>query len=156
MKLLKFLLLPYMAAVVAAIVRDLELRRPIYKETARHGHFGRELPSFTWEKTDKADTLRTIAEDYVNLPRDEQLPSFLAQVALVADVDEYSTQTVDEAVFRGLVFGWLLVLGPTTAPEALEVDAVVLADPFAQRLVPEGVPVQERRRSVVLDASCVR
>src|SRR5207248_11724822 len=40
------------------IIETLNLRRPIYKETARHGHFGRELPSFTWERTDKADVLR--------------------------------------------------------------------------------------------------
>jgi S-adenosylmethionine synthetase len=40
------------------IIDTLNLRRPIYRETARHGHFGRELPAFTWEKTDKADALR--------------------------------------------------------------------------------------------------
>ena len=39
------------------IIETLNLRRPIYRETARHGHFGRELPSFTWEKTDKANIL---------------------------------------------------------------------------------------------------
>lgn len=40
------------------IIQHLELRRPIYRETARHGHFGRDLPGFTWEKTDKAEALR--------------------------------------------------------------------------------------------------
>ncbi len=40
------------------IIDTLELRRPIYHETARHGHFGRELPSFTWERTDKAEALK--------------------------------------------------------------------------------------------------
>ncbi len=40
------------------IIETLNLRRPIYKETARNGHFGRELPNFTWEKTDKAEVLR--------------------------------------------------------------------------------------------------
>jgi S-adenosylmethionine synthetase len=40
------------------IIESLNLRRPIYRETARHGHFGRELPTFTWENTDKAATLR--------------------------------------------------------------------------------------------------
>jgi S-adenosylmethionine synthetase len=40
------------------IMETLDLRRPIYRETARHGHFGRELPAFTWERTDKAETLR--------------------------------------------------------------------------------------------------
>jgi S-adenosylmethionine synthetase len=43
------------------IIETLDLRRPIYRETARHGHFGRELPQFTWEKTDKADALRKAA-----------------------------------------------------------------------------------------------
>jgi S-adenosylmethionine synthetase len=43
------------------IIEALNLRRPIYRETARHGHFGRELPTFTWEKTDKADALRRAA-----------------------------------------------------------------------------------------------
>jgi len=39
------------------IIETLNLRRPIYRETARHGHFGRELPAFTWEMTDKAEAL---------------------------------------------------------------------------------------------------
>jgi S-adenosylmethionine synthetase len=43
------------------IIETLDLRRPIYRESARHGHFGRELPEFTWEKTDKADALRKAA-----------------------------------------------------------------------------------------------
>lgn len=43
------------------IIATLDLRRPIYRETARHGHFGRELPQFTWEATDKADALRQAA-----------------------------------------------------------------------------------------------
>lgn len=41
-----------------AIVQQLDLLRPIYEATAAYGHFGRELDSFTWEKTDKADMLR--------------------------------------------------------------------------------------------------
>jgi S-adenosylmethionine synthetase len=40
------------------IIESLDLRRPIYKETARHGPFGRELPTFAWEKTDKAAALK--------------------------------------------------------------------------------------------------
>lgn len=40
------------------IIESLNLRRPIYRETARHGHFGRERPEFTWEATDKAQSLR--------------------------------------------------------------------------------------------------
>ena len=35
----------------AAIIRDLDLLRPIYAQTAAYGHFGRELPDFTWERT---------------------------------------------------------------------------------------------------------
>ena len=45
----------------AAIVRDLDLRRPIYAKTAAYGHFGRDDGDFTWERTDKADALRTAA-----------------------------------------------------------------------------------------------
>lgn len=45
----------------AAILRDLDLRRPIYAKTAAYGHFGRELPDFTWEKTDRADALKAAA-----------------------------------------------------------------------------------------------
>ncbi|WP_327351832.1 methionine adenosyltransferase [Streptomyces sp. NBC_01304] len=45
----------------AAIIRDLDLLRPIYAQTAAYGHFGRELPEFTWEKTDRVDALRTAA-----------------------------------------------------------------------------------------------
>jgi S-adenosylmethionine synthetase len=45
----------------AAILRDLQLRRPIYAKTAAYGHFGREEPEFTWERTDKADALRAAA-----------------------------------------------------------------------------------------------
>jgi len=44
-----------------AIVQQLDLLRPIYRQTAAYGHFGRELDSFTWEKTDKADILRAAA-----------------------------------------------------------------------------------------------
>lgn len=40
------------------IIEKLNLRRPIYRKTAAYGHFGRDDPDFTWEKTDKADTLR--------------------------------------------------------------------------------------------------
>ncbi len=41
-----------------AIIEQLDLLRPIYKKTAAYGHFGRNLPEFTWEKTDKVDILR--------------------------------------------------------------------------------------------------
>ncbi len=42
----------------AAIVRDLDLLRPIYRQTAAYGHFGRELADFTWEQTNRVDELR--------------------------------------------------------------------------------------------------
>ena len=40
------------------IIETLDLLRPIYRQTAAYGHFGRELPDFTWEKTDKVDAIR--------------------------------------------------------------------------------------------------
>jgi len=43
----------------AALVRDLDLLRPIYAQTAAYGHFGRELPDFTWERTDRVEALRS-------------------------------------------------------------------------------------------------
>jgi S-adenosylmethionine synthetase len=43
------------------ILKTLDLRRPIFRKTAAYGHFGRNLPEFTWEKTDKADALRKAA-----------------------------------------------------------------------------------------------
>jgi S-adenosylmethionine synthetase len=45
----------------AAIIRDLDLLRPIYAKTAAYGHFGRELPEFTWERTDRVDALKAAA-----------------------------------------------------------------------------------------------
>ncbi|MHB9864385.1 methionine adenosyltransferase [Streptomyces sp. YIM S03343] len=45
----------------AAIIRDLDLLRPIYAQTAAYGHFGRELPGFTWERTDRVEALRSAA-----------------------------------------------------------------------------------------------
>ncbi len=46
----------------AAIIRDLNLLRPIYAKTAAFGHFGRELPDFTWEKTDRAAALKALVK----------------------------------------------------------------------------------------------
>ncbi|HJU98051.1 MAG TPA: methionine adenosyltransferase [Jiangellaceae bacterium] len=45
----------------AAIIRDLDLLRPIYTQTAAYGHFGRELPDFTWERTDRVELLKAAA-----------------------------------------------------------------------------------------------
>jgi S-adenosylmethionine synthetase len=44
-----------------AIIETLDLRRPVYKQTAAYGHFGRTGPGFTWEKTDRAEALRKAA-----------------------------------------------------------------------------------------------
>ena len=46
-----------------AIIRDLDLRRPIFEKTAAYGHFGRELPEFTWERRDRVDELRAVVAD---------------------------------------------------------------------------------------------
>lgn len=46
----------------AAIIRDLNLLRPIYGKTAAYGHFGRELPDFTWERTDRAAALKALVK----------------------------------------------------------------------------------------------
>jgi S-adenosylmethionine synthetase len=45
----------------SAIISQLDLKKPIYRKTAAYGHFGRNEPGFTWEKTDKADILRQAA-----------------------------------------------------------------------------------------------
>ncbi len=45
----------------AGIIKMLDLQRPIYSKTAAYGHFGREEPEFTWERTDKAAELRKAA-----------------------------------------------------------------------------------------------
>jgi S-adenosylmethionine synthetase len=44
----------------AALIRDLDLLRPIYALTSAYGHFGRELPEFTWERTDRAEDLKKL------------------------------------------------------------------------------------------------
>jgi S-adenosylmethionine synthetase len=46
----------------AAIIRDLDLLRPIYAQTAAYGHFGRDLPDFTWERVDRVDALRSAVD----------------------------------------------------------------------------------------------
>ncbi len=51
----------HFALTPKGIIESLDLRRPIYRQTAAFGHFGRTEPEFTWEKIDKADSLRTAA-----------------------------------------------------------------------------------------------
>ena len=48
------------------IIDHLDLKRPIYRKTACYGHFGREDPDFTWEKTDK---VKDILEDLQKMPK---------------------------------------------------------------------------------------
>ena len=48
----------------SGIIKQLDLRRPIYRKTASGGHFGRSEPEFTWEKTDKANLLREAANTF--------------------------------------------------------------------------------------------
>lgn len=57
-KLIEKLIMEYFDLRPAAIIRDLDLRRPIYRKTAVYGHFGRTDADFTWERTDKAELLR--------------------------------------------------------------------------------------------------
>ncbi|MFE9191820.1 methionine adenosyltransferase [Micromonospora sp. NPDC007208] len=45
----------------AAIIRDLDLLRPVYRATSAYGHFGRQLPTFTWEDTSRAESLASLA-----------------------------------------------------------------------------------------------
>ncbi len=51
----------YFSLTPKGIIETLDLRRPIYKDTAAYGHFGRSGPGFTWERTDRADALRKAA-----------------------------------------------------------------------------------------------
>ena len=46
----------------AAIIRDLDLKRPIYAQVAAYGHFGRELDGITWEQTDRAEALAAVVK----------------------------------------------------------------------------------------------
>ena len=58
---LRALVLEHFDLRPGAIIRDLDLRRPIYRQTAAYGHFGRDGDGFTWERTDKADALAAAA-----------------------------------------------------------------------------------------------
>ena len=57
-KLINSLVKEHFVLRPGAIIRDLELQRPIYANTAAYGHFGRREPGFTWEGTSYADALR--------------------------------------------------------------------------------------------------
>jgi S-adenosylmethionine synthetase len=64
-EILEELVRDHFAMKPAEIISHLKLKRPIYRETARNGHFGRTGPGFTWEKTDMADTLRKAAARWI-------------------------------------------------------------------------------------------
>ncbi len=64
----------------AAILRDLDLRRPIYQKTAAYGHFGRHDHDFTWERTDKADALRSDAGLANSAPKPKEKDASLRAV----------------------------------------------------------------------------
>jgi len=57
----------------SAIIEHLKLKRPIYKKTAAYGHFGRNDPDFTWEKTDKAAVLKAAAKGFKRIARGTSL-----------------------------------------------------------------------------------
>jgi S-adenosylmethionine synthetase len=61
--LLTDLVRKHFALTPRGIMESLNLRRPIYRQTAAFGHFGRTEPEFTWERTDKAAALRADAGD---------------------------------------------------------------------------------------------
>jgi S-adenosylmethionine synthetase len=67
----------------AAIVRDLDLRRPIYVKTAAYGHFGREEPEFSWERLDRVEALREAA----GLPAEPGVPAPTPLAAVPAPPD---------------------------------------------------------------------
>jgi S-adenosylmethionine synthetase len=64
-----------------AIIRDLGLRRPIYRQVAAYGHFGRDDLDLPWERTDKAELLRQAAETDARLGRTEAVASPVAMPA---------------------------------------------------------------------------
>jgi S-adenosylmethionine synthetase len=74
-----------------AIIRDLNLRRPIYRATASYGHFGRTDIDAPWERTDKADLLRKEA----GLPADVKLEVLVPSVS--ADVNGHQAETAAAA-----------------------------------------------------------
>ena len=61
------------------IIEYLDLRRPIFKKTAAYGHFGRNEPEFTWERTDRADKLRRLVES-VDLADQRRLSGFMHEL----------------------------------------------------------------------------
>jgi S-adenosylmethionine synthetase len=65
---LEALVREHFALTPRAIIEHLDLRRPIYRQTAAYGHFGREEPGFTWESTDRAEELRRSAGASAAIP----------------------------------------------------------------------------------------
>jgi S-adenosylmethionine synthetase len=72
----------------AAIISSLNLKRPIYRETARNAHFGRELPDFTWERLDKVEEIRKVAKIHLS---NLSLPEEIAKDIFTDVEKEYRT-----------------------------------------------------------------
>jgi S-adenosylmethionine synthetase len=132
----------------AALVHNLDLRRPIYRRTAAYGHFGRDEPGFTWERTDRAAALRTAASllperSVVHAPA-IRLASHRAGAGLGDRVAEQG----DEHVLDGLAL-------PRVAHHHGRVRVEIERDPDVVRLVARGaveaVDRDQERRGAVLE-----
>ena len=134
-----------------AIVRDLDLRRPIYAKTAAYGHFGRNDHDFTWERTDKADALRAAAgspaavatppDRFRSRPRARRgrpRPSRRAHLVAVALDGELARRRLRRAARRGAGNEAFVVV-------PVEQVAVVLGEPHDLARAP-GLEVGERRQ----------
>ncbi len=80
-----------------AILRDLNLRRPIYRQTAAYGHFGREEADFTWEKTNKVADLKSAAGKTLELFVSDYLHD-IVQVVIYCSIRAEYNRTCEESV----------------------------------------------------------
>ena len=71
----------------AGIIRALDLRRPVYRQTATHGHFGRELPDFSRERTGRAEKLRRLVETF-DLADQRRLSRFMQELNSGGELSE--------------------------------------------------------------------
>ena len=113
-----------------AIIDELDLRRPIYRKTAAYGHFGRELPEFTWEKTDRADALRQNARPgegeavvFYAQPRHELYVFFDAVIMMAGDIAGVTAVDFARPVGKRIPDGrTLAALKCNAVNKSLEVD----------------------------------
>ena len=139
----------------AAIIRDLDLTRPIYTKTAAYGHFGREDDDFTWEQTDRADALREAAGLAVRPRRTSACPAatnrpgsgLLADRAARSPLDARAHSDGSPAVSRRST---LRSGHEPLVVEPVQEVAVVLGEPHDRRAV-AGLEVRERHELAVLD-----